>query len=234
MREGTFFESLRLPFNTIMSIFYKYLKGEDFSNIGYDLEISAVTAGIYATIVRDFICFSFLEEGEKIGGYNEDGSSKIVEMDESLFFKRKYGRGRIPDQEWVVGGFERGSKKCFMVPVLGRSARHITQVILDNVLPGTIIMTDEWRAYGAALRDFPEYEHLTINHSLFFVDPLDPVIHTQHIEGLWSLSKHFLRCRRGMSSDQKTTYLIQFLWQFRYDKHRRLNELLIHMDYSIN
>ncbi|KAM0686421.1 hypothetical protein COBT_002354 [Conglomerata obtusa] len=35
------------------------------------------------------------------------GDEIIVEMDESLFGKRKYNRGRIKKQSWVVGIIER-------------------------------------------------------------------------------------------------------------------------------
>ena len=45
---------------------------------------------------------------EKLGGY-----SKIVEIDESVFGKMKYGRGRPVNGKWVFGGIEKGSNKCF-------------------------------------------------------------------------------------------------------------------------
>jgi hypothetical protein len=53
----------------------------------------------------------------------------------------------------------------------------------------TIIITGEWRAYGSAPRNLRGFEHLTINHSLNFVDPDDPLVHTQTIECLWSHAK---------------------------------------------
>jgi predicted O-methyltransferase YrrM len=40
------------------------------------------------------------------------------------------------------------------------------RIIVDNVLPGTTIITDQWRAYASAIKTMPEYNHLTIDHSL--------------------------------------------------------------------
>jgi hypothetical protein len=109
---------------------------------------------------------------EKLGRYNEDGTSKTVEVDESLFFKRKYNRGGAREQTWYIGGVERVSKKCFIVPVLRRNIETIQQVIVQNIYPGTRILTDEWRAYKSALRNLTEFTHLQITISIFLLIPL--------------------------------------------------------------
>jgi hypothetical protein len=114
---------------------------------------------------------------------------KIVEFDESPFFKNKYNRGRRNLPTWYVGGVERGSNRCFIVPVENRNTETMINIISTNVYEEIIIITDEWRAYGSALRNLRGFEHLTINHSLNFVDPDDPLVHTQTIESLWSHAK---------------------------------------------
>jgi hypothetical protein len=81
---------------------------------------------------------------------------------------------------------ERGSKKAFSAPVSNRNTDTIIRLIRDYVLPGTIIITDLWRAYDAAIRIMPEFTHLTVNHSLNFVNLLDQSTHTQGVEGFWS------------------------------------------------
>ena len=43
------------------------------------------------------------------------GPGKIVEIDESLFGRRKYNRGKRVKGKWILGGTERGSKECFLV-----------------------------------------------------------------------------------------------------------------------
>jgi transposase-like protein len=67
----------------------------------------------------------------------------------------------------------------------------MVRIISNNVVQGTKIITDKWRAYLTASRELGSYEHETINHKLIFVDPLSLDTHTQNIEGLWSRSKYF-------------------------------------------
>ena len=45
------------------------------------------------------------------------GEGVIVETDEAKLGKHKYNRGHWIDGTWVFGGFEWGSKKCFLIPV---------------------------------------------------------------------------------------------------------------------
>ncbi|KAG0424313.1 hypothetical protein DMUE_6098, partial [Dictyocoela muelleri] len=101
------------------------------------------------------------------------------------------------------------------------------QIITENILPGTIIITDEWRAYASALNNTTDFQHRTINHSYNFVDPDDVSIHTQNIEGFWSLTKRFLRNRQGINHDQHFEYLIQFIWKFKIQKNKSFNKLLL-------
>ncbi|KAG0439844.1 hypothetical protein DMUE_2152 [Dictyocoela muelleri] len=90
---------------------YKYIKEMSFIEIAYQLSLDRQTVSSYSDLVIEIICDHVIETSERIGGYDENNRSKIVEIDESLFFKRKYNRGRIRDGQWYVGGIERGTKK---------------------------------------------------------------------------------------------------------------------------
>ena len=54
----------------------------------------------------------------EVGGFDENGDPKDVEIDESLFFKRKYNSAG-----GLFGSTERGSCKCFMIRVQERNAK---------------------------------------------------------------------------------------------------------------
>jgi hypothetical protein len=60
---------------------------------------------------------------------------------------------------------------------------------LHNILHGSNFITDIWRGYNG-ISEFG-YEHLKVNHSLNFVDPIDRTILTNAIERCWrSLKEH--------------------------------------------
>ncbi|KAG0437687.1 hypothetical protein DMUE_3547 [Dictyocoela muelleri] len=89
-------------------------------------------------------------------------------------------------------------------PCFKQKFQTMARIISENVLPGTTIITEQWRAYSAALRDYTTIEHRQISQSLNFLDPEDPSVHTQTIEGLWSLMKRFLRGRNGIYKRQQS------------------------------
>ena len=59
----------------------------------------------------------------------------------------KYNKGRKKVGVWVFGGVERGTKRCFLVPVPNRTRPTLLAIIKEWILPGTTIISDEWGAY---------------------------------------------------------------------------------------
>ncbi|KAG0438478.1 hypothetical protein DMUE_3065 [Dictyocoela muelleri] len=206
---------------------YRYIDGTSYKKIARELNVSRATVSDYCDQIRDIISEHMVTTNVKIGGYRGNSTTKIVEIDESLFFKRKYNRGRLVEGQWYVGGVERGTNRSFIVPVFDRSAETMARIIMNNVLPGSTIITDQWRAYERALRNMPDFQHRSVNHCINFVDPFDSTIHTQSIEGLWSLAKKYLDDKRGISQDQHEEFLIQFVWEHGILEEKRFNTLLI-------
>ena len=56
--------------------------------------------------------FTLLESRGRLGR-----EEKIVQIDESKFGKRKYHRGHHVEGQWVFGGIEQNSRKCFLIAV---------------------------------------------------------------------------------------------------------------------
>ncbi|KZS02857.1 Uncharacterized protein APZ42_034567 [Daphnia magna] len=59
----------------------------------------------------------------------------------------KYRRGNYKKGEWVFGGVERGTNRCFLVIVPDRKRKTLLAIIKQYIAPGTTIISDEWRAY---------------------------------------------------------------------------------------
>ena len=91
------------------------------------------------------------------------GEGKIVQIDESKFGKRKYHRGHHVEGQWVFGGIEQDSMKCFLVAVERRDEETLLPIIQQWIEPGIIIVSDCWKAYCNLEKH--GYVHRTVNQS---------------------------------------------------------------------
>ena len=156
---------------------------------------------------------------QKIGG-----PGKIIEIDESKFGKRKFHKGRRVDGVWVFGGIERETKNCFFQCVPDRTANTLIAIIKEHVLPGTTIYSDCWKAYSSLNKE--GFSHLTVNHSINFVDP-ETGTHTNTIESTWRALKKSLP-KHGTTKGLYDTYFAQYCVrkQFLVDKEDPFLEFL--------
>ena len=127
-----------------------------------------------------------------LGGLDANGQPLEVEIDESCFTKRKFNRGRLRNMKWVFGAYERLSGRCFLVPILNRTAETLINIIRSRILPGSRIISDGWAAYRG-IQILGIYTHDVIVHAMNFVSLHDPTIHTQIIESTWAHAKKKLK-----------------------------------------
>ncbi|KAG0440780.1 hypothetical protein DMUE_1500 [Dictyocoela muelleri] len=144
-------------------------------------------------------------------------TKKIVEIDESLFFRQKYERGRVRQQQWVWGIVERDSKLCSFFILPNRRGDTIIPIILNNIRPRTTIITDCWAAYNR-FREYPDFTHLNVNHSLNFVNPVYSNIHTQTIESCWGHAKRRLKNQLGTYSVSLEGYLFEYAFKREFER----------------
>jgi transposase len=144
-----------------------------------------------------------------------EGSS--VEMDETYVGGKgrrgsKRGRG-AKHKICVVGAVERGGR---VVAIAGSdaSSKTLHAVAKEYILPESIVYTDEWRGYNG-LDKVNGYEHRRINHSEKVYVMGD--IHTNTIEGFWSLVKRGIGgVYHSVSKKYLQTYLDEY--SFRYNR----------------
>ena len=103
----------------------------------------------------------------------------------------------------------------YMEIVPRRDAATLLPIISQHVLPGTIVHSDEWRAYNR-INTLPLVAaHRTVNHSVNFVDP-GTGVHTQRIESYWNRVKTKLKQMKGCHRHMLPSYLNQVMWRERH------------------
>jgi len=95
-----------------------------------------------------------------------------------------------------------------------RSAANLIPIIRDAILPGSTIFSDEWSSYST-VRNLPGFRHLTVNHSLHFVDPITGA-HTQNIECHWKNAKRRNKKHHGTHRQMVESYLCEWMWRQRH------------------
>ena len=171
--------------------------------------------------LREVCALNLLANPIKIGGPHLH-----VEIDESLFVWRKYNVGHQVSQQQVFGGICQETKECFLYTVDRRDAATLLSIIEETILPGTIIISDEWSAYNS-IANIPNrnYQHLTVNHSTNFVNPQTGAA-TNRIEGLWNKAKSRNRKSWGTHRSMIDSYMCEFMWRERYHSSDLFEQIL--------
>jgi hypothetical protein len=209
VKTDSFFANSNIALSTHLEIVYWWSLDVKQSIVISETGVSRTTLVDWYNFYRDVCCQYFIDHPVQLGGPGE-----VVEIDESKFFQRKYHRGVPGPGHWVLGMVQRNSTAACMVKVPNRSAATMLPIIAHHVLPGTRILTDCWAAYN----QLPGHE--TVNHTLHFVDPNDPTLHTNTVEGSWGNCKTKFRAMHGTSDELFESYLQDFLFRRLYkDTH---------------
>ena len=134
----------------------------------------------------------------------------IVQIDESLIFRRKSNRGRIGRQQWVFGAYDQRQKRGFCRHVLVRDAATLLPLVQQWVVPGAEVHSDQWRAYGG-LTAFG-FTHRTVNHSQNFVDPVTGAC-TNNVEAYWGRIKKGIKRVSGSVGAMKWSHLDEAVYR---------------------
>ena len=182
IRSDSLISSLRLSPQKFTQVLILWLKGAEHCDIAKEVGVSVRTVSRYTEKLLVASVILLQQHSRKLGG-----PMRIVEVDECLLSRRKYGRGRRKDQYWVLGGVERPRHPdeqpgMFLVSIPDRTRETLESMIQRWILPQTIIITDSFKSYQH-LEELGYY-HFEVNHSKNFVSP-ESGAHTQRIEGMW-------------------------------------------------
>ena len=204
---GSFFYNAQLKCNDILRLCWKQLAGVSYTS-SYNLSkhASSTITNYYAFVRQLVVEGSIMKDGDtmrQIGGVDADGQPIKVQIDEILFGKSKYNRGRVADGVWVFGGVEYIDHRVrgwFAVLVDDRKKTTLLPLIRKYIAPGSHVISDGWAAYkkikdmktiaftdvheGMYLNDDRDYEQLALEIAMFDEQPLyakhDMVNHSEN------------------------------------------------------
>lgn len=211
---GTIFHDSKLPMwkwflTTYMMIESK--KGVSANQIKRTIGVSYKTAWYLCHRIRS-----------AMGEACNDPIGGTVEADETLVGGKVSGKGRgyTGNKAVVVGAVSRdGEVRLKVIPDRTRKALH---EFLDKMIERgetEALHTDEWEAYKGFADG--EVEHKTINHALD--QWVDGGVHTNSIEGVWSLLKRaIMGSYHKVSHKHLDAYLDELEWRFSNRKNPHL------------
>jgi transposase-like protein len=221
IKVGTIFEDTKLPllkWYAAIWLITSHKKGIASAQLARDLGLTQKTA---------WFVLHRLRYAARTKSFNRPLSG-VVEVDESYFGgkdanRHKNKRGKA-QKTVVLGLLERsGQIRARSVPNL--SARTVRGRIMDNVAPGTAIMTDEHPSYTGIPTSYPVW---SVNHSKG--EYVRFAVHTNGIEGAWSLFKRQVYgIHHWISVKHLDSYLGEMCYRYsnrEMDDGARVNDLL--------
>jgi len=168
-----------------------------------ELGVTYKTAWRMCNLIRnELMC----DDGEPLNGK--------VEADETYIGGRRRGvRGRgALGKTAVLGMVERGGKVvAATVPNVKRAT--VMPRVIERVLPKSTVFTDELASYSGL--DKRGYQHRRIQHSAKVYVSGD--IHTNTIEGFWSLVKRGIGgVYHSVSAKHLQSYLSEYAWRYNH------------------
>lgn len=167
----------------------------------------------------------YSEKAKPMGGKGSRG----VEVDETFIGGRKrgVGGGHPKHMTMVVGLVERGGEVRALTEQNARGGATLLPIIRDHVLPKSTVFTDEFFGYdGVSHMPGKKYSHRRINHAEKVYVAGD--VHTNTIEGFWSLVKNGLR---GVYHSVGKGYLQLYLNEYSFRYNRRFDSQPMFMSF---
>lgn len=211
-----------------------FKKGISSVQLSKEIGVTQKTAWFLLQRIRN--CFGFDDE-EKLDGIIESdetfvgGKNKNRHKDKKV--EQSQGRS-FKDKTPVLGLLQRnGNVRAFVVP--NTQAKTLQPIIRRNVAKDSVFISDEWMGYNGLHSD---YDHHIVDHSKKqYVDFDNPEIHSNSIEGFWSILKRgYNGIYNWWSRKHMQKYVNEFVFRYNFRKETqftRFTKLLLNMENRI-
>eukprot|EP00834_Sanchytrium_tribonematis_P008880 NODE_1248_length_1611_cov_0.429233.p1 type:complete len:288 gc:universal NODE_1248_length_1611_cov_0.429233:1398-535(-) len=185
-RCGSLFSHSKLPIWKCCMLLNLFFARENIKKSAYYVKIHRFSVSLFFAKLREY-----MQQAIRVLFKPLEGE---IEVDEAIWRKRKFNRGRLKCTFWILGFIERhpqpGCKKqIIMMPVLNRKSSTMQYFIRKCIAPNSTIFSDSYKSYDWIDYD-DKYVHFKVNHAENYVDPENPNIHTQNITlELWRQEK---------------------------------------------
>ncbi|MBU2341715.1 MAG: IS1595 family transposase [Alphaproteobacteria bacterium] len=213
VKVGTVFEHARIPLHKMLQAVHLMVsskKGISAHQLHRVLEITYKSAWFLLHRIREA-----MRSGDLAQPFGSEGGA--VEVDETYIgFKRGAPTRRgTAHKHGVVALVDRDTGQSRWFKIDSATANQIHPIVLNNIAREARLMTDEAKMYRKIGREFAE--HGTTTHArMEFVSPKDRTIHTNTVEGAFSI---FKRGMRGIYQHCGEQHLHRYLaeYEFRYN-----------------
>lgn len=210
---GTVFEHARMPLHKMLQAMHLMVsskKGISAHQLSRVLEVQYKTAWFLAHRIR---------EAMRSGDLTPfGGNGTPVEVDETYFGQRKgveKARGGHAHKLGVLALVDRHTRTMRTFTFDKYRAEQVHPIVRANIAREARLMTDEARMYSKIGKEFAEHG-TTLHGGRQYVDPKDRTIHTNTVEGAFSI---FKRGMKGVYQHCGEQHLHRYLaeFEFRYN-----------------
>lgn len=208
---GTIYENSNIPLNKwylAVYILTVHSKGISSKQLVRYVKVTQKTAWFMTHRIREM----FIER-------NPEPLEGIVEVDETMCggsdkFRHEHKKKGIAGKTILIGALARGGKITTRI-LPNAKKEHIEGFVLDTLHSNSKLITDEASAYQKVGKDF---NHESVNHKAKeYVRKDDKSIHTNTIEGFWSLLKRQVKgIHHSISPKHYQRYAIENCYRYNY------------------
>ena len=216
VKVGTVFEHARMPLYKMLQAVHLIVsskKGISAHQLSRVLEVQYKSAWFLAHRIREA-----MRSGDLAVPFGSTGGA--VEVDETYIGVKKgapHMRGGWGHKHTVLALVDRESGKSKWFHIDSAKFSNIHPIVLDNIHREARLMTDEARVYKPIGKRFAEHG-TTLHGGGTYVDPTDRTIHTNTVEGAFSI---FKRGMRGVYQHCAEHHLHRYLAEFEFRYNNR-------------
>ena len=212
---GTIFEASHVPMNVWLQAMYLIAgskKGISSNQLHRTLGVTLKTAWFMSQRIREAM------RSDDFSAFGAGGG--IVEVDETFIGRIKGApvKRSFHHKNKVLALIDRDTGKARTMVVDKVNAATLMPIVKANIAREAVVMTDEAMAYTTISKHFAAHG-VTVHSAGQYVDPANPTIHSNTVEGYFSI---FKRGMKGVYQHCGEQHLHRYLAEFEFRYNHRI------------